>query len=253
MNTTQQHLKIEDIKENLVFLKDGGVSLVLQTSAVNFGLLSEEEQLAIILSFAGLLNSLSFAIQIVVRSERLDVSSYLGHLTQAQQSQTNPLLSKMISFYRDFVTSLIRDNEVLDKQFYVVINVSSPELGLLSKTFAQKLQRAQVILTPRRDHLIRQLARVGLSAKQLATAQLVKLLYDIYNGVAVKAAPVVPKATSAQPSQAVIPPKPMVNLTRIPPQLIQPPVFGLSAPSYPLMTSRLPSNRPPFIVEELTD
>ena len=48
MNTTQQHLTIADIKEDLVLLKNGGAALVLEVSAVNFGLLSEREQIAII-------------------------------------------------------------------------------------------------------------------------------------------------------------------------------------------------------------
>ncbi len=72
--STQTHLPIKNIKQDLVILQDGSVALILQTSAVNFGLLSENEQLSIILAFAGFLNSLSFMIQIVVRSKRLDIS-----------------------------------------------------------------------------------------------------------------------------------------------------------------------------------
>ncbi len=65
--TTQDHLPIQDITNDLVILKDGSVAMVIKTSAVNFDLLSEREQLAIIDAFAGLLNSLSFAIQIIIR------------------------------------------------------------------------------------------------------------------------------------------------------------------------------------------
>ena len=42
--TTQEFLEIEDILDDLVFLKDGSATLVMEISAVNFGLLSEEEQ-----------------------------------------------------------------------------------------------------------------------------------------------------------------------------------------------------------------
>ncbi|KKS27887.1 MAG: hypothetical protein UU86_C0015G0009 [candidate division WWE3 bacterium GW2011_GWC1_42_102] len=46
--TTQDHLDIYDVKDNLVLLKNGAVCAVLQTTAVNFDLLSEIEQDAII-------------------------------------------------------------------------------------------------------------------------------------------------------------------------------------------------------------
>jgi len=42
--STQDHLDIEDIKDDLAVCKNGQVSLVLETTAVNFDLLSEREQ-----------------------------------------------------------------------------------------------------------------------------------------------------------------------------------------------------------------
>src|SRR3990167_10987094 len=99
MNTTQDHLLISDISDDIVLLKNGGGALILQVSAVNFGLLSAREQIAIIGSFAQMLNSLSFSIQIVIRSERLNINSYLKLLNKGLKTQTNPLLSKLIANY----------------------------------------------------------------------------------------------------------------------------------------------------------
>ena len=75
--TTQDHLDIEDIRDNMVILKNGSVCAVLQTTAVNFDLLSEIEQDAIIAAFSMLLNSISFPVQVVVRSKRLDITKYI--------------------------------------------------------------------------------------------------------------------------------------------------------------------------------
>lgn len=75
--STQEHLNIEDIVDNLLVLKNGVVSLVLETSALNFDLLSEEEQDARILAFAYLLNGVDYPIQISVRTVRTDVSDYV--------------------------------------------------------------------------------------------------------------------------------------------------------------------------------
>ncbi len=182
MKSTQQFLPIEDIHDNLIFLKDGSVSMIITTSAVNFALLFETEQISIIEAFAGTLNSLSFPIQIVIRSKRLDVSSYLTNLDQAVNKQTNPLLHEMTKRYSKFVESLIKENDVLDKQFYVCVHVSSIELGgVFGRSKEDKTKKALTILNPRRDHILRQLSRIGLKVKQLETAEIVRLFYDIYN------------------------------------------------------------------------
>lgn len=181
MHTTQEHLSIADTFDDILLLKDGGGALVLQVSAVNFGLLSDREQMAIIYSFAQMLNSLSFTIQIVILSERLNISSYLELLDKARKAQTNPLLSQMIGQYKTFVQSTIKENEVLDKKFYLVIPLFALELGLTaSRTLLE--QKIKTTLLPRRDQIIRQLSRVGLRATQLPRQKLIEVFYNIYNG-----------------------------------------------------------------------
>jgi wyosine [tRNA(Phe)-imidazoG37] synthetase (radical SAM superfamily) len=59
-STTQRFTEIEDINHDIAMFSDGSCSMVLSTTAVNFGLLSENEQEALIYAYAGLLNSLSF-------------------------------------------------------------------------------------------------------------------------------------------------------------------------------------------------
>lgn len=180
MAKTQEHLPIADIKEDILLLKTGGAALILQVSAVNFGLLSQREQLSIIVSFAQLLNSLSFSIQIVIHSERLNISSYLDLLDTARKKMLNPLLANLMSSYRQFIQTTIKENEVLDKKFYIVIPLFGIEVGL---THSQEAlwQKIKTTLLPRRDQVIRQLNRVGLKATQLSGRQLIELFYRIYN------------------------------------------------------------------------
>lgn len=193
--STQQAIPVEDIKDDLVILKDGSVCLVLQTTALNFGLLSESEQDATIYAYAALLNSLTFPVQILIRSQRKDISSYLELLAGVEDRQTNPLLQKQIKKYRRFVEETVKKNNVLDKRFFVVIPFSSFELGVkqaLGSTLLPKkvrlpfskayiLQKAKTSLYPKRDHLLRQFSRIGLSARQLITHELISLFYEIYN------------------------------------------------------------------------
>ncbi|OGG25289.1 hypothetical protein A3A59_00455, partial [Candidatus Gottesmanbacteria bacterium RIFCSPLOWO2_01_FULL_42_10] len=179
-STTQEFLEIEDIKNDLVLLANGSCATIIETTAVNFGLLSEKEQEALIFAYSGLLNSLSFPIQIYLRSKRKDISGYLTRLAEAEKTQTNPLLAKRISLYRTFIAATVKERNVLDKKFYIVIPFSALELGVTNVNALIKrkglpypkdyiLNRAQTVLTPKRDHLLRQLNRLGLKGTQLTT------------------------------------------------------------------------------------
>lgn len=192
-SSTQSFTEIEDIQNNIVIFTDGSACMVISVAAVNFSLLSEKEQEAMIYSYAGLLNSLSFPIQIVIRSEHKDVSAYLHLLSERETHQKNPKLAKSIHDYRMFVSTMVKEKNVLDKKFYVVIPFSSLEIGTsASVLFGNKrrglpmpketiLERAITILTPKKDHLIRLLNRVGLRASFLDNEQLIKLFFTIYN------------------------------------------------------------------------
>ncbi|MBI4035674.1 hypothetical protein HY383_01870 [Candidatus Daviesbacteria bacterium] len=243
MNTTQGHLAIADIFENILILKDGGGALVLQVSAVNFGLLSSREQIAIISSFAQMLNSLSFCIQIVIHSERLNISSYLQLLDNAKKAQTNPLLSQMISEYKQFIQTTIKENDVLDKKFYLVIPLSSLELGLTpSKENLQ--QKIKTVLLPRRDQVIRQLSRVSLRATQLTRQKLIELFYDIYNGEFLET----PVVEPVNPEQLTVRlNSPQQNIEKQPVVAAPPP--PQAAQAEPMITQNTRTH--PFVVEEL--
>lgn len=262
MSTTQQHLSIADIQDDILLLKDGGGALVLQVSAVNFGLLSDREQVAIIGAFAQMLNSLSFSIQIIIHSERLHITSYLELLDKAKKAQTNPLLSQMITEYKQFIQSTIKENEVLDKKFYIVIPLFALELGISASK--EKLeQKIQTILLPRRDQVVRQLARVGLKADQLTKQKLIEVFYDIYNGESQEK----PTSESATPEQLAVRLKnpqidqktqnysenqnirtPEDQVTRISETSTIPP-SGIPSRSESFRTSKTH----PFVVEELND
>jgi len=193
--STQEHLDIYAIKDHIVYLKDGSCAMILKTTAINFNLLSEEEQDATIYAYAGLLNSLSFSIQILIRSQRKNISDYLGLIDTRIQSVSSQKVKEQLLAYRQFVKSLVKENRVLEKKFYIIIPFSAIELGLSPASFnpfakaPQKPpydlnyinEKAAMVLYPRRDHLIRQFARIGLKASQLTTGDLVTLFYTIYN------------------------------------------------------------------------
>jgi hypothetical protein len=195
-STTQLFLDIYDITSDVMILKNGSTSMVLTVNAMNFGLLAEPEQDAIMYAYARLLNSLNYPVQIVIRSQTKDVTSYLHLLEDEENKSTDPLKKNWINKYRHFVSELIKERNVLDKKFYVVISASALEMGLLPpstvipgvkqpdlSTIERSviLDKAKEILEPRRDHMLSQLARIGLAGRQLNTQEIIQLFYLSYN------------------------------------------------------------------------
>src|SRR3990167_5775575 len=88
---TQLHLRIAEIRDNTVVLKNGGLRAVLKISSMNFNLKSEAEQNAIVYSYQSFLNTLEFPLQIVVRSRKLDLDTYLEKLRKMGEQQKNLL------------------------------------------------------------------------------------------------------------------------------------------------------------------
>ncbi|MEI8067876.1 MAG: hypothetical protein WCG91_02940 [Candidatus Shapirobacteria bacterium] len=201
--STQDHLPIEDVRDGIVMIKDGSCSMVMQISSVNFDLLSEKEQSALVFAYGGILNSLNFPIQIVIRSNTKDVTSYLSNLKEAQEKQDNSLLKQRIQLYRKFIEETVKKNAVLSKSFYVVVRFSLLELGIKNagkETFNKLLpflaknkntdlpyskeyifEKAKASLEPKRDHLMRLFSRLGLEIEQLNTKELIEVFYKIYN------------------------------------------------------------------------
>lgn len=198
-STTQEQIDILEIKEDLVVLKNGIACAVLQTTAVNFDLLSEIEQDAIIAAFSMLLNSITFPIQIVLRSKKLDITKYVDKIQRVEAKITDPLMRHQAEAYRRFVQEVIKTNEVLDKKFYVVVpsgaTVNLDQTGAfdwVTKLFGMQnrrtdvnvdktIEEAKVQLSPKVDHVIKEFSRLGVKSKRLSTQELVELYFDIYN------------------------------------------------------------------------
>ena len=191
---TQDFVPVADITNDLAVYKDGGAAIVMESTSLNFGLLSEKEQEAVIAAYAAMINSLTFSIQIVVLTQKKDISSYINFLDEQAKKITQPLLSDLMQDYRNFITESVKKKNVLGKRFFVVLYLSPLELGVgksvaaitrrggpLPFSESYIIKRAKTVLYPRRDHLIRQAGRLGIKFKQLTTPELINLFYSVYN------------------------------------------------------------------------
>lgn len=186
--TTQKFTQIKNIVDSFVFLDNGRACSVIEVTATNFALQSDQEQQVQISEYASFLNSLSFPIQTLIRSKKLDISLYLKTLDIEMHKTTNPLLQKHISWYKDFVANLIKTSIVLDKRFYIVIPFSPLELvgsvqgdDKKNSKATQSTERAKSAILAKQESIIAGLKRINLRFRVLEKDELIKLYYEIYN------------------------------------------------------------------------
>lgn len=119
--STQRYLPFSGIKENIIIMKDNSVRVVLKCSTINFLLKNSDEQDSIIISFQRFLNSINFPIQIIVRSKKLDIDTYLNNLNSRALKQENKLLQNQTYEYIAYLKKLIEVAQIMKKDFYIVV------------------------------------------------------------------------------------------------------------------------------------
>ena len=197
-NATQRYLPIAEIRNDTVLLKNGGLRAILNVEATNFNLKSETEQEAIIAGYGAFMNTLTFPLQITIRSSHINVDPYLNFLGEKAQGQTNTLLKEKTIAYISFIKRLLEVSDIMKKQFLVIVpyDKSTRKKTLLEKFFdwlhpydtaghaAARFQEFNTIkkkLNERMELVEVGLNNMGLHTNRLSTRQLIELYYQIYN------------------------------------------------------------------------
>ncbi|MBI5754866.1 hypothetical protein HZA41_01460 [Candidatus Peregrinibacteria bacterium] len=197
--STQTHLRIAEIRDNIMILKNGGLRAIFKTSSINFNLKSEAEQNSIIYSYQSFLNTLEFPIQIVIRSRKLDIDHYIDNLKKLGEKQKNSLLKKQTFEYAEYIQKLIEYANIMEKEFLVVVPYDpyrAQKMNLFQK-FLAWMRPQDTTAEIRRRHSEHEELRKGLSQRiniaksaleqcglkveQLTTQKLIELFYKIYN------------------------------------------------------------------------
>jgi len=196
--STQSTLLISEIKDGVVVMRDGSMRGVILGSAVNFDLMSPGEQEGVEFAYQGFLNSLHFPVQIIVKSQRIDLSGYLEKLAVLRGEQPNDLLGTLMDDYIANIKALIEEVNIMDKQFYVVIPFFPPILGDKSTTLLDGIKAAftpppEITVSEEDFHKNKQelsermalaasgMSQMGIRAISLGSQELVDLYYGWYN------------------------------------------------------------------------
>lgn len=193
--STQQNIPIAGMKDGVTILNDGQYRIIMEVSAVNFALKSEQEQNSLIFQYQSFLNSLHFPIQIVVQSKKLDLSPYVNKIKKLTKDQKNDLLKIQTRDYADFITQLIDIANIMKKRFFVIVGYQpiSMKTGIFDKFFSKE-KKITTLKIPeeefnhytkeirqRATSVAQNLGSMGLHCKQLSTQEMIEEFYSVYN------------------------------------------------------------------------
>lgn len=200
-SSSQNTLLFSEIRDDMVIMADGSFRAVIACKSINFDLMSSREKEAIEYGYQNFLNSLSYPIQILIRSKRVDIGPYLDKLYAIRQSQDNMLLNVLMDDYMNFIDALSQTANIMKKDFFVVVPYSTynEEINLVTQSkgfFGSLFNSNKVNITKidkatyekskeeigrRVESTIAGLRQMGIPSVQLNTKQLGVLYYDYYN------------------------------------------------------------------------
>ena len=112
------------LASGLVDLSHGGFCRLLRASATGFALRSDEEQQALVEAFGRFLNGLTDPVEIVVRSEPVDLNSWADRLEHTLPAASAPSLRAAAVAHARFVAELGSQAEVRRREIVLVLRSS---------------------------------------------------------------------------------------------------------------------------------
>lgn len=167
--SVQDFLGIKDIQNGIVHLSCGGYRMIIEViGAVNYFLLSANEQDAMEDMFARFVSSLNFPVQFYIQTKPLDLSSQTEELNQKSINLNSNLQQYAASFAR--YLSYWAKSGVLVKRTYVVFGIDNADDPHIAR---QELLR-------RRDIIEGELLK-WVACRTLDTKGVLDVLYTAYN------------------------------------------------------------------------
>jgi len=199
-NSTQSSLQFSEIRDGMIIMNDGSFRAIVACRSINFDLMSDRERGGVEFSYQNFLNSLNFPIQILVRSQRIDIGPYIDKLVDTRRTQDNMLLGVLMDDYINFIDALAQEANIMEKTFYVIVpyfpagdaaNFVEQGKGFFGRLFAKPktvshidaatFQKAKDEIKNRVDVVMSGLFQIGVQSVQLDTKSLGELLYSVYN------------------------------------------------------------------------
>ncbi|QLH21814.1 PrgI family protein [Streptomyces sp. Rer75] len=105
----------------VVDLGTDGVAALAVCSTVNFSLRTPTEQESLVAAFGRYLHSLTAPVQVLVRTERLDLTGQISELREQAPSLPHPALEEAAREHADYLAQLDAQSDLLRRQVLLVL------------------------------------------------------------------------------------------------------------------------------------
>ena len=134
----KQIVDIKSVKDEAIEQSNGRLA-ILEVIPMNFMLKTDEEKESIILSFQKFLNSLDFPVQIHITSLPITLTEHLEYTKEQVKNTKKKQLQKVVDSYCEFVQSSLDDNNILNRNFYLIIK-EKDDLAMQITVCSEKLR-----------------------------------------------------------------------------------------------------------------
>lgn len=179
--SSRHQMAIKGVDDGVLILPNEEYRVVIETSSINFHLMSEDEQDATVDIYKAFLNSLSFPIQILQKVRALDLDDYLQSFEDKKNRENEEIYKYQIDGYIKYVKSLVKTNKILSRQFYIVLPYHAKS--------KEGIEIAREQLANRLSIVEKGLGNVGIKSRLLDSLELLDLFYSSYNATDAKQQP----------------------------------------------------------------
>ena len=118
----QEWLPFEKImRQGIVKLKNGDFIKIIKVFPINYNLKSNLEKEAILSSYKTFLKTCNFDIQILIQSNKEDLSKHIQKIKEKTNLENNFNLLKYSEKYINFINKLNQEKNSSSKKFYIII------------------------------------------------------------------------------------------------------------------------------------
>jgi len=122
INSIQKWLPFEKILENgIIKLKNNSYIMILKIKPINYNLKSNLEKESILNSYKLFLKTFNFNIQIIIKSQKQDLSNHIIKIINSQKKESQ-IIKNISNKYLENIEKIKLISKSDSKQFFIIIN-----------------------------------------------------------------------------------------------------------------------------------
>ncbi len=172
LETLERFVGVRAFESGFVKSTDGRLLSVLLVTPVDYSVLGEDQKLALVHGYRGFLNSLSFPVQVVMRTTKVNLREYFAKAKAKAAGKRDAAALVELEKFEEFVEEFVAARGVNDRLFYLVI---PHEPGADEEKAVRELEQKTSVC-------VEKLAAVGLVARKLGEESLVGLYASFFGG-----------------------------------------------------------------------